>query len=161
LLASSELVLLIDTLVRREKRKLEKRLSLLSAIGSTAPYIGLLGTVVGIIDAFQAIALHNNMSPSVVSGGISSALIATAAGLVVAIPAVFAHNLILAAVRRQAELWEEIRPIAQEIGQSAAWRFFSAPLNREIQLLSYLPIQGMSLFLPLTGGTSSPENTAN
>jgi biopolymer transport protein ExbB/TolQ len=107
LLASSELVLLIDTLVRREKRKLEKRLSLLSAIGSTAPYIGLLGTVVGIIDAFQAIALHNNMSPSVVSGGISSALIATAAGLVVAIPAVFAHNLILAAVRRQAELWEE------------------------------------------------------
>ncbi|MDR3711121.1 MAG: MotA/TolQ/ExbB proton channel family protein [Capsulimonadaceae bacterium] len=101
------LATLLDTLVRREKRRLEGQLPLLGAIGATAPYVGLLGTVIGIIQAFQAIQAHNDMSPAVVSGGIATALVATAAGLAVAIPAVAAHHLLTAAINRRAEAWEE------------------------------------------------------
>jgi len=106
--SSQNIPTVIDAICRRERRKLETHLPLLGVIGSTAPYVGLFGTVIGIIRAFQSIQLHNDMSPSVVSGGIASALIATAAGLAVAIPAVAAHHLLIASFRRHAEAWEEI-----------------------------------------------------
>ena len=72
--------------------QLRRGLGLLATIGSTAPFIGLLGTVVGIINAFQSIAATGAGGMSVVSGGIAEALISTALGIFVAIPAVVAYN---------------------------------------------------------------------
>ena len=71
---------------------LQRNLPLLATVASTAPYIGLFGTVLGILDAFQTIAATGRTGASVVAGGISEALIATALGLGVAIPAVIAYN---------------------------------------------------------------------
>ncbi|MBK7860886.1 MAG: MotA/TolQ/ExbB proton channel family protein [Archangiaceae bacterium] len=70
--------------------------SVLASVGSVAPFVGLLGTVVGIIDAFQGIAREGSGGLGAVSLGISEALVVTALGLVVAIPAVLAHNLLTA-----------------------------------------------------------------
>ncbi len=75
-----------------ETTKLEKYTSIVGTIGSTAVYIGLFGTVIGIIRAFHDISLSGSGGISVVIGGISEALICTAAGLLVAVPAVIAYN---------------------------------------------------------------------
>ena len=71
----------------------ETRLSWLGTIGAVAPFVGLFGTVLGIIEAFQQLARNQAGGPSVVVGGISEALITTAAGLLVAVPSVMAFNL--------------------------------------------------------------------
>jgi biopolymer transport protein ExbB/TolQ len=70
----------------------KKGLGVLATIGSTAPFIGLFGTVVGIINAFRSIAATGSGGMSVVSGGIAEALVSTALGIFVAIPAVVAYN---------------------------------------------------------------------
>lgn len=75
-----------------EKPDLEKHLNFLATIGSNAPYIGLLGTVLGIMKAFNDLAVASEAGQQTVMAGISTALIATAAGLFVAIPAVIAYN---------------------------------------------------------------------
>jgi biopolymer transport protein ExbB len=72
--------------------ELERGLSGLATIGSTAPFVGLLGTVIGIIDAFREIQGQNGTGISAVAGGISEALVTTALGLTVAIPAVVMFN---------------------------------------------------------------------
>lgn len=72
--------------------QLKRGLGFLATIGSTAPFIGLFGTVVGIINAFQSIAATGSGGMSVVSGGIAEALVSTALGIFVAIPAVVAFN---------------------------------------------------------------------
>ncbi len=72
--------------------ELKRSLGLLATIGSTAPFIGLFGTVVGIINAFRSIAATGSGGMSVVSGGIAEALVSTALGIFVAIPAVVAFN---------------------------------------------------------------------
>ena len=71
---------------------LQRNLPLLATVASTAPYIGLFGTVLGILDAFHTISVTGRTGASVVAGGISEALVATALGLGVAIPAVIAYN---------------------------------------------------------------------
>jgi len=76
----------------RERLALEKNLSFLGTLGNNAPFIGLFGTVLGIIKAFHDLAASNSGGPSAVMAGISEALIATAIGLLVAIPAVIAYN---------------------------------------------------------------------
>ncbi len=75
-----------------ELKRLEKGLTLLATIGSTAPFIGLFGTVWGIMNSFTAIAASKDTSLAVVAPGIAEALFATAIGLVAAIPAVMAYN---------------------------------------------------------------------
>ncbi|GAB7127643.1 hypothetical protein JCM19000A_21500 [Silvimonas sp. JCM 19000] len=75
-----------------EIERLQKGLQVLATIGSVAPFVGLFGTVWGIINAFQGIAATNNTSLAVVAPGIAEALFATALGLVAAIPAVVAYN---------------------------------------------------------------------
>ncbi len=72
--------------------QLKRGLGFLATIGSTAPFIGLFGTVVGIINAFRSIAATGSGGMSVVSGGIAEALVSTALGIFVAIPAVVAYN---------------------------------------------------------------------
>jgi biopolymer transport protein TolQ len=74
-------------------QKLEKGLSFLAIIGSVAPFVGLFGTVWGILNSFQGIAVAKNTSLAVVAPGIAEALLATAIGLFAAIPAVFFYNV--------------------------------------------------------------------
>jgi len=80
--------------IGREMEGLERNMSFLASVGSTAPFIGLFGTVWGIMDAFQSIAATKSTSLSVVAPGIAEALFATALGLIAAIPAVVAYNKI-------------------------------------------------------------------
>ena len=82
----------IDRVKEREVANLKKGLGGLASISSAAPFIGLFGTVIGIINAFQAMAASGQGGLGAVSKGISEALITTAAGLLVAIPAVMAYN---------------------------------------------------------------------
>lgn len=76
----------------REQERLEGKLSFLATVGSTSPYIGLFGTVWGIMNSFRSLAEMNQASLAVVAPGIAEALIATAMGLFAAIPAVIAYN---------------------------------------------------------------------
>ena len=76
----------------REEERLETHLPFLATVGSTSPYIGLFGTVWGIMNSFRGLATVNQVSLAVVAPGISEALIATAIGLFAAIPAVIAYN---------------------------------------------------------------------
>ena len=85
-----ETVLQIE--IAKEVEKLENGMSFLASIGSVGPFIGLLGTVWGIVNAFQSIAISNNTSLAIVAPGIAEALFATALGLLAAIPAVAAYN---------------------------------------------------------------------
>jgi len=82
----------MDLALTREMERLEGRLGFLATIGSAAPFIGLFGTVVGIMTSFQAIAGSKQTSLAVVAPGIAEALLATAIGLLAAIPAVIAYN---------------------------------------------------------------------
>ena len=76
----------------QETLRLESRLSFLATVGSASPFVGLFGTVVGIINAFTGIGVAGSASLAVVAPGIAEALIATAMGLFAAIPAVIAYN---------------------------------------------------------------------
>jgi biopolymer transport protein TolQ len=86
----------------REMDHLERYMTFLASVGSTAPFIGLFGTVWGIMNSFQAIAVSKDTSLAVVAPGIAEALFATALGLVAAIPAVVAYNKISADLGRYA-----------------------------------------------------------
>ena len=76
----------------RELKSIEKNFTFLATVGSTAPFIGLFGTVWGIMNSFQSIAISRNTSLAIVAPGIAEALFATALGLLAAIPAVVAYN---------------------------------------------------------------------
>jgi biopolymer transport protein TolQ len=78
--------------IQRETEKLERGLGYLATVGSTAPFVGLFGTVWGIMNSFQAIAARQDTTLAVVAPGIAEALFATALGLLAAIPAVIAYN---------------------------------------------------------------------
>lgn len=82
----------LDVSLAREMGRLEQRLMFLATVGSAAPFVGLFGTVVGIMTAFQAIAGSKSTNLAVVAPGIAEALLATALGLLAAIPAVIAYN---------------------------------------------------------------------
>jgi biopolymer transport protein TolQ len=82
----------MKVVLSREEDKLEANLSLLATIGSTSPYVGLFGTVWGIMNSFTALGAVQNASLNMVAPGIAEALIATAMGLFAAIPAVVAYN---------------------------------------------------------------------
>lgn len=89
--------------LQAEINRLESYVPILGTIGSTAPFVGLLGTVLGIIKAFQDIAINAAAGPEIVSAGIAEALIATAFGLIVAIPAVMFYNYCVNMVQRLAQ----------------------------------------------------------
>ena len=82
----------IEISADREIKIIEKNFTFLATVGSTAPFIGLFGTVWGIMNSFQSIAISRNTSLAIVAPGIAEALFATALGLLAAIPAVIAYN---------------------------------------------------------------------
>jgi biopolymer transport protein TolQ len=83
---------ILDVNIEKQIVKLEKGFTFLATVGSTAPFIGLFGTVWGIMNSFQSIAISRNTSLAIVAPGIAEALFATALGLLAAIPAVVAYN---------------------------------------------------------------------
>ena len=92
--------------IGREVNALERGMTFLASVGSTAPFIGLFGTVWGIMNSFSSIAATNNTSLAVVAPGIAEALFATALGLVAAIPAVVAYNVFSNSINRYADRLE-------------------------------------------------------
>src|SRR4051794_3270318 len=110
----------LDVTIQREVERLEARLLVLASIGSAGPYIGLFGTVIGIMTSFTSIAASKNTSLAVVAPGIAEALFATAIGLFAAIPAVLAYNKLQANVTK---LQSRLEGFADE---------FSAILSRQI-----------------------------
>ena len=83
---------ILEIATDNEIKKIEKNFTYLATVGSTAPFIGLFGTVWGIMNSFQSIAISRNTSLAIVAPGIAEALFATALGLLAAIPAVIAYN---------------------------------------------------------------------
>jgi biopolymer transport protein TolQ len=110
----------MDVTIAREVEKLERRLLVLATVGSAGPFIGLFGTVWGIMTSFQAIAISKNTSLAVVAPGIAEALFATAIGLVAAIPATIFYNKFVSEVNKQSA---RLEGFADE---------FSAILSRQI-----------------------------
>ncbi|WP_341326916.1 MotA/TolQ/ExbB proton channel family protein [Methylotuvimicrobium sp. KM2] len=89
------LYLTVEEALTGERIKLERALAFLKLVAAIAPMLGLLGTVTGMIETFQAIALHGSGDPKLMSGGISQALVTTVLGLVAAIPILLFHSLLL------------------------------------------------------------------
>ena len=112
----------MDVTIGREMERLDRRLLFLATVGSTAPFVGLFGTVWGIMSSFQAIAASKNTSLAVVAPGIAEALFATALGLLAAIPAVIFYNKFSADSSR---LGQRLEQFADE---------FSAIVSRQIDV---------------------------
>jgi biopolymer transport protein ExbB len=93
--------------ILRETPKLNSMLPLLKIISVVAPLLGLLGTVTGMIVTFQAITLYGAGDPKLMAGGISTALVTTVLGLVVAIPMVFLHTMVSSRARRLTQILQE------------------------------------------------------
>lgn len=110
----------MDLALTREMEALESRMSFLATVGSAGPFIGLFGTVVGIMTSFQSIAASGQTNLAVVAPGIAEALLATAIGLLAAIPATIAYNKLTADA---AKLGLRMEGFADE---------FSAILSRQI-----------------------------
>jgi biopolymer transport protein TolQ len=110
----------MNVTIAREVERLERRLIVLATVGSAGPFIGLFGTVWGIMTSFQAIAASKSTSLAVVAPGIAEALFATAMGLVAAIPATIFYNKFAAEVNKQAQ---RLEGFADE---------FSAILSRQV-----------------------------
>jgi biopolymer transport protein TolQ len=89
---SNKLESMLEVNIEKQMNVLEKHYTFLATVGSTAPFIGLFGTVWGIMNSFQSIAISRNTSLAIVAPGIAEALFATALGLLAAIPAVVAYN---------------------------------------------------------------------
>ena len=89
---NERLTSILEAGIEKQTSKIEKGFTFLATVGSTAPFIGLFGTVWGIMNSFQSIAISRNTSLAIVAPGIAEALFATALGLLAAIPAVVAYN---------------------------------------------------------------------
>jgi biopolymer transport protein TolQ len=111
----------MDVTIAREMERVESRLLFLATVGASAPFIGLFGTVWGIMTSFQSIAVSNNTSLAVVAPGIAEALLATALGLLAAIPAVIAYNKLTHSASR---IGARLEGFADE---------FSAILSRQVE----------------------------
>ena len=83
----------LEAAIREQRLELDQGLAFLGTVGNNAPFVGLLGTVLGVVDAFQELGNTSGAAIGSVMGGISQALIATALGIAVALPAVVAYNL--------------------------------------------------------------------
>jgi biopolymer transport protein ExbB/TolQ len=99
-LAAEELSELLSVVRTRQRERLTHGLSLFGTFAAIAPFVGLLGTVLGIVDCFHSLSISGAAGPNVVASGVAEALWATAAGLVVAIPSVVAYNVFSGKAKR-------------------------------------------------------------
>jgi biopolymer transport protein ExbB len=99
---------IVQSMLGRERLVLERRLAFLGTLGNNAPFIGLFGTVLGIIRAFRDLSLESQANTSAVMAGISEALVATAVGLFVALPAVLFYNYFQRQVDRTLSIAEAL-----------------------------------------------------
>ncbi|MFO1185292.1 MAG: protein TolQ [Bauldia sp.] len=111
----------LNVTIQREMERVEKRLLFLASTGASAPFVGLFGTVWGIMTSFQSIAASKNTSLAVVAPGIAEALMATALGLLAAIPAVVAYNKLTGTAAR---IGQRMEGFADE---------FAAILSRQVE----------------------------
>lgn len=111
----------LNVTIQREMERVEKRLLFLASTGASAPFVGLFGTVWGIMTSFQSIAASKNTSLAVVAPGIAEALMATALGLLAAIPAVIAYNKLTGTAAR---IGQRMEGFADE---------FAAILSRQVE----------------------------
>ena len=98
-----DMKLLVEQQVRREVYRWEKHLFILEIVGKTAPLLGLLGTVLGMVEMFQSLHIGGQINAATVTGGIWKALFTTVAGLTVAIPVIFAQGLLLSRIDSEEE----------------------------------------------------------
>ena len=103
---NERLTSILESGIEKQTSKIEKGFTFLATVGSTAPFIGLFGTVWGIMNSFQSIAISRNNSLAIVAPGIAEALFATALGLLAAIPAVVAYNKFNNDLRRYSQKLE-------------------------------------------------------
>jgi biopolymer transport protein ExbB len=108
--------------LKRERRTLDAGLAVLASIGSTAPFVGLFGTVWGIMSAMHDISKNGNASIDVVAGPIGEALIATGIGIAVAIPAVLAYNFFLRRLKSALGGYEDFAHDFLNLAQRATFR---------------------------------------
>ena len=170
----------MDVTISREVERLERRLTFLATVGSTAPFIGLFGTVWGIMTSFQAIAVSKNTSLAVVAPGIAEALFATALGLLAAIPAVIFYNKFNSEVARHAarlegfadefaailsrqidktrgaEAWERVCSQAAALASRRARRRSAAPMSE----INVTPMVDVMLVLLIIFMVTAPLLTA-
>ena len=97
---------MLEVGIEKQISKIDKGFTFLATVGSTAPFIGLFGTVWGIMNSFQSIAISRNTSLAIVAPGIAEALFATALGLLAAIPAVVAYNRFNSEARKYSQKLE-------------------------------------------------------
>ena len=101
------LELKIEELLLKQTAYIKKGLSTLKLLATTAPLLGLLGTVIGMISTFQSITLFGTGDPKLMAGGISQALVTTALGLIAAIPLIFIHGFLLGKANQLIQIFEE------------------------------------------------------
>jgi len=105
-LGAEDIRLLADAHIRREVYRWEKNLELLEIIARVSPLLGLLGTVLGMVEMFQTLNLGGSVNAEAVTGGIWKALFTTVAGLAVAIPVIIAHGILLGRINKEEEKLE-------------------------------------------------------
>jgi|TARA_B100000768_G_scaffold100383_1_gene93455 biopolymer transport protein ExbB len=102
-----ELEAQLEDVLAKASPPLEKNLSIIKLLAAVAPLLGLLGTVIGMIETFQAITLFGTGDPKLMAGGISQALVTTMLGLIAAVPLLFIHNLLDSRSRAISQIYEE------------------------------------------------------
>ncbi|MGC3982867.1 MAG: MotA/TolQ/ExbB proton channel family protein [Steroidobacteraceae bacterium] len=144
--------------VIKEKRTLETGLAVLATVGSTAPFVGLFGTVWGIMNAMSDIAKLGNASIDVVAGPIGEALIATGIGIAVAIPAVLSYNFFLRRVKSVTADLEEFAHDFVNLAQRATYRIERGVKPSDVRNLH--PTRERSHATLVGGKTNHPSNQA-
>jgi biopolymer transport protein ExbB len=132
-----ELQRALEAQIHKERRTAESGLAVLASIGTTSPFVGLFGTVLGIITALRAIGHSGSASLEVVAAPIGEALVATAVGIAVAVPAVLAYNFFLRRLKVQGADLEQLA--AELLGAAAAARFRAPAPAGELPLRGKLP----------------------
>ncbi len=118
--------------VQRERRGLESGLAVLASIGSTAPFIGLFGTVWGIMEALNGIAVAGSSSLETVAGPIGAALIATGVGIAVAVPAVLVYNYFLRRLKLTAADLDDFAHDFYSLAQKSSFKVIAHPAPRPV-----------------------------
>lgn len=116
--------------IQRERRSLESGLAVLASIGSTSPFIGLFGTVWGIMEALKGISAAGNASLETVAGPIGAALVATGVGIAVAVPAVLVYNYFLRRLKLAAADLEDFAHDFYSLAQKSAFTLIPLPLAK-------------------------------